>query len=155
MSATPDLDRTLAHRTFAVELFNQTWDLLDLSARTPEQIDAMLHGAHASCYHWAQVGNRQNLSIGEWQISRVYAVLGRAEAAAWHGQRSLDHALVGPEPPFYLGYAHEALARAARLAGDAARLATHLARAQEQLALVTDAESRGMLAADLAELAGD
>ena len=41
----------------------------------------MLHAAHASRFHWGEVGEPVNFARGEWQISRVYAVLGRPEPA--------------------------------------------------------------------------
>jgi hypothetical protein len=44
----------------------------------------MVHMAHASRFHWDNVGDDQNRAIGEWQVARVYAVLGRAESALFH-----------------------------------------------------------------------
>jgi hypothetical protein len=72
------------HRRLAVELFNHVWTLLELASRTPEQDDELVHAAHASRWHWSKAGTTVNLARGEWQISRVYAVLGRAEPALWH-----------------------------------------------------------------------
>ena len=40
----------------------------------------MIHAAHASRYHWSQVGTKANLARGEWQVSRVYTVLGRVRS---------------------------------------------------------------------------
>ena len=34
---------------------------------------------------------RTNLARGEWQVSRVYVLLGRAETAIWHARRCLEH----------------------------------------------------------------
>ena len=58
-----------------------------------EDDDRMLHAAHASRYHWGEAPECEpaNLARGEWQISRVYMVLGRAEPAIWHAQRCLEH----------------------------------------------------------------
>ena len=44
------------HKKFAVELFNRTWDLLDKEDRTQEEADTMIHAAHASRYHWGEIG---------------------------------------------------------------------------------------------------
>ena len=74
----PGLDHA-TRRALAVGLFNYTWTLLENPDRTKEQDDEMLHAAHASRYHWGEVGEAVNLSRGEWQVSRVYSVLGRAE----------------------------------------------------------------------------
>ena len=73
----------------AADLFNHVWTLLETPHRTPEQDDEMLHAAHASRHHWGEIGQPANLARGEWQCSRVYAVLGRAEPALWHARRCL------------------------------------------------------------------
>ena len=82
------LDRD-ARRRLAADLFNHTWTLMERVDRTAAQDDEMLHCAHASRYHWGEVGEPANLARGEWQCSRVYTVLGRAEPAMWHARRCL------------------------------------------------------------------
>jgi hypothetical protein len=81
----------------------------------------MLHAAHASRYHWSEAPEcgPENLARGEWQVSRVYAVLGRGEPAVWHAQRCLDHCEANGIGDWDLAYAYEALARAHVVAGDA------------------------------------
>ena len=68
-----------ARRRLAADLFNHVWALLDTEGRTPEQDVEMIHAAHASRHHWGEVGTPVNVARGEWQISRVYATLGRGE----------------------------------------------------------------------------
>lgn len=63
------------HERFAIELFNLVWDLMDREVRTPEEDDRMLHAAHASRFHWGEIGTPLEFERGEWQISRVYSVL--------------------------------------------------------------------------------
>ena len=103
-------------RQLAVDLFNLTWTFLDKPERTIEENDAMIHMAHASRHHWAQVGAPVNLARGDWQISRVYAVLGRSEPAIYHGQRCLEICQQNQIADFELAYADEALARACSVA---------------------------------------
>src|SRR4051812_15436843 len=100
------------HRRLAVDLFNRTWELMDEPLRSAAQTDEMIHAAHASRYHWGVGGEPVNLARGEWQISRVYATLGRAEPALYHAQRSLDIVQANEIADFDLAFAHEALARA-------------------------------------------
>jgi DNA-binding transcriptional MerR regulator len=45
-------------RQLAVDLFNHVWTLLERSDRSPLEDDEMLHAAHASRYHWGEVGSR-------------------------------------------------------------------------------------------------
>ena len=72
----------------------------------------MVHAAHASRYHWGQVGGPQQLAIGEWQCARVYSVLGRAEPALHHARRCLEIATAGDVPDWLIASAHEGMARA-------------------------------------------
>jgi DNA-binding transcriptional MerR regulator len=143
----PDDERRLAG-----SLFNRVWDLLEKTDRDTTDDDAMLHAAHASRHHWGVVGEPVNWARGEWQVSRVYAVLGRPEPARHHGQRCLDLAEQHELSPFDHGYAHEAIARAHRLAGQAADAASHLDLARAAASKVTDAEERDLLLQDLDQL---
>lgn len=72
------------HEKLAMSLFNATWALLDKEDRTVEDDIEMIHSAHASRYHWGQIGEPLHFERGEWQISRVYSVLGRREPALYH-----------------------------------------------------------------------
>ena len=100
-----------------VALFNEVWRLME----TREDDDRLLHAAHASRFHWGEAPEcgPEHRARGEWQISRVYAVLGRAEPAVWHARRSLEHCERAGLGDWDLAYAYEALARAHALAGSA------------------------------------
>ena len=141
-------------RQLAVELFNLVWTLLELDERTPEQDDAMIHAAHASRHHWAEVGTGANLARGEWQVSRVYATLGRAEPALFHAARCLAYceASLDKLEDWDLPYAYEALARAHVVAGEENEAKRCAVRARELAEHVADAEDREHLAEDLATL---
>lgn len=112
----------------------------------------MLHGAHASRYHWARAGRPVNLAVGEWQLARVYAVLRRPEPARFHARRSLEiaqHARLGR---FYLAYGYEALARAEAVAGRAGPRERYLRLARKVGEGIRDADDRRMLWEDLASV---
>jgi len=104
------------HRRLGVDLFNEVWRLLE----SREDDDRMLHAAHASRYHWGEAPEckPENLARGEWQVSRVYVVLGRAEPAIWHAQRCLEHCEEARIGDWDLAYAYEGLARAHAVAGN-------------------------------------
>lgn len=137
------------HRRIAADLFNYTWSLLDQKERSPEEADELLHAAHASRYHWGHAGTPLNRSVGEWQISRVYSVLGRAEPALYHGRRALETARRHRLGRFYLAYAYEALARAAAVAGQRRARDRYLREARRVGAKVRDRDDRRMLLEDL------
>jgi hypothetical protein len=140
----PSLERQLA-----VDLFNATWELIDAPDRTPDDDLRMLHMAHASRHHWAQVGEPVNLARGEWQVSRVYAILGRAEPARFHAERCLGICEEHGIGDFDLAYAYEALARAAAVSGDEPERDRRLAQARTAAEAVADAEDREHLQGDL------
>lgn len=145
----PPIDVAQAHRYFAAHCFNRTWELIDKPDRTPEDDEMMLHGSIASLWHWKNCEHCSDtiLSVGYWQISRVYTLLKRPAGALVHAETCLR--LSEHLPPFYLGYAHEALARATQLAGDEPRTRHHRHLAQLCLPQIIDLEERQALAADL------
>lgn len=147
-------DEPIDHRALAVSLFNRTWELLDQEKRSVEDDAEMLTVAFASRYHWLQVGDPRNFSVSDWQVSRVAAVLGYVEVSADYAERSLETAAGASLSPFYVAYAHEAVARAAGLAGDHARKQKHLDKAYQLLEEVDQASEHHLLAPDLDELRG-
>lgn len=139
-------------RRLAAALFNRTWELLLKPERSIADDDEMIHTAHASRHHWGMIGQPVNFARGEWQCSRVYSVLGRAEPALYHASRCLSLATENDLGAFDIGAANEAMARAYRVAGDPERVALHVAAADDAAALITDAEDRKILDDDLADL---
>ncbi len=152
MPATPTFDLAEAHRFFSAHCFNAAWDLIEKPSRTPEEDRLMVAMAFASIYHWSQRPDLtpKNLSVGYWQASRVLALSGDAAGA----QRAAETSLAYAEGlgPFLTGYAHEALARAAAVAGDHHASERHLETAAGLAEQVEDADDKALLMADLAGL---
>jgi hypothetical protein len=143
-----------AHRALGAALFNHVWTLLELPERTDEQVDDMIHAAHASRFHWSRAEGREpvHAARGEWQCSRVYAVLGHSEPALWHARRCLAIVEASRIGYFDLAAACEALARASAVAGDAAAAADWKARAAALVGSIDDAEDREVIEGDLATI---
>lgn len=137
------------HRHLAVSLFNETWVYLEKSDRSDAETDRMLHMAHASRYHWEQVGEAVNLARGEWQVSRVHAVAGQPEGALYHGRRCLeildDHGIGDWDRAAAL----EAIARAHMVAGDAEKMAAFLEQARAACQSIADPQDRAVVEGDL------
>lgn len=144
-----ELDLEAAHRRFSAACFNEAWTLIDKPARTPDEDEDMLRLAHASLWHWTRRPDctRTNLSIGYWQLARVYAMVGRADEARRYGERCLEASR--DEEPALLGFAYEALARAAAVGGRSEAKHEYLRFAAEQAKLVTEEDDRERLLADL------
>lgn len=130
------------HKTLAILLFNQTWDLMDMKDRTQEETDRMIHAAHASRYHWEVAGDTLNIVRGEWQVSRVYAILERTEPCLYHADRCLKITLENELKGYDLAFAYEAMARACNLAGDEVETAKYLTLAKDASAGIQDSEDR-------------
>jgi tetratricopeptide (TPR) repeat protein len=143
---------TATQKKLATELFNYAWTLLEKNDRTERDDDRMIDAAHASRFFWEAVGQPVNRVRGEWQVSRVYAAVGRTEPALHHATRCLhlcqDHRI----GDFDLAYAYEALARAYDLAGNGDTASRYLKQAYEVAELVAEDEDRELVLADLATL---
>lgn len=137
------------HRTMGPMLFNRTWELLDDEDRGPEDEELMLAATLGQRYHWYQVGTPLHMAIADWQVSRVAAVLGYPDIAERFGRRSLQLCVDNDLPPFYRGYAHEALARAADVVDDHRTRDQHVLAARELLPHISDDDERAMLDADV------
>ena len=152
MPAVPfQLDRA-TERKLAARLFNRVWELLNTDDRDENTDEEMAHTAHASRYHWGQVGEPVNWARGEWQCSRVYAVLGRAEPALHHARLCLQLAQEHDLSLFDIGAAHEAIARSARAADLPDLAALHAKLALAAAEKLTDPEERQVLLSDIASL---
>ena len=149
MAKTPDFDVAAAHKYFAAHCFNAAWDILEKSTRTAEDERLMVALNQASIYHWLNRPDCEpkRLSIGYWQASRIQAVLGNAAEARRFAEVCLSYS--ADLEPFFLGYAHEALARAAYVAAETGIAEAHLELASAHAALVSRKEDRELLIKDL------
>lgn len=139
-------------RQLGVDLFNEVWRLME----TREDDERMLHAAHASAYHWSEAPECEpkNRARSEWQLSRVYTVLGRGEPALHHARRCLEICEAHPEniEDWDLPFAYEALARAHRVAGMNEEAAGYKQKAQELGEEISDPEDREHLDEALASV---
>jgi tetratricopeptide (TPR) repeat protein len=140
------------HKKLATELFNRTWDLLDKADRTPQVEDTMIHAAHASRYHWGEIGTPLEFARGEWQISRVYAVLKRPEGALYHAQRSLALCQENGIGDFDLAFGYEGVSRAYAVAGDTDKSLEFFDLALEAARAIEDQGNREYVEGELATI---
>jgi tetratricopeptide (TPR) repeat protein len=149
MKNEPTFDKEAAHKFFSASCFNSAWELIEKSARTAEEDEQMIRLAQASVWHWTQRADvtNKNLSIGYWQLSRVYALAGQPDNALRYGHLCLE--VSREETPFCLGYAYEALARAAYLAKDTEQAQAYLAESRKLSQTIPNAEEKQLLENDL------
>lgn len=125
---------------------------MEKAGRTRDEDDEMLHIAHASRYHWGVVGQAEHRARGEWQVSRMYTVLGRGEPAIAHAQRCLELCSQHDIGDWDLAYAYEALARAHKTAGHPAEVSEFKKLARAAGDLIAEAEDREHFEEDYATL---
>lgn len=140
------------HKKMAISLFNKVWDLMENPDRTEDENLEMIHMVHTSRYHWGIAGQPVNLSRGEWQISRVYTVLNRAEPALFHAKRNLEICLSNKIGDFDLAFAYEALARAYQIAGDVENVQQYKKLAYEAAEDIAKKEDKKVVLNDLASI---
>jgi tetratricopeptide (TPR) repeat protein len=145
-------DLKAAHEYFSAFCFNQAWDFMDKADRSALEDAEMIRLSHASLFHWTQREDctDRSLSIGYWQISRIYALLNRPQEARRYADLCLQYS--EGESPFYQGYAYEALARSVKIMGNGDEAQSFLQRAQQLLEQIKDPDEREMLAKDLGTL---
>jgi hypothetical protein len=141
-------------RRLAAALFNGTWTLMEKQDRSRDEDDAMLHMAHASAHHWRTVGAPQNLARAEWQCSRVYAVLRRAEPCLHHARRCLAITQDNGLGDFDLAFSYEAMARAHAIADDREQARSYTEQALAAAEAITEDDDRDMLRTDLETIPG-
>lgn len=139
-------------RALAVALFKGVWDLLADDRRTTADDDRMLHMAHASRYHWGQVGADVKLVRGEWLCSRVYAMLRRSEPALHHARRALELCEAGGIGGLDRAFCHEAAARGWAVGGNDAERDRSLEQARNAAGDITDPQERRLVLRDLASV---
>jgi hypothetical protein len=149
-TAAPEINAAI-HKKLAIDLFNATWDLIDKQDRTAEENDAMIHRAHASYYHWSQVGQPTHLAVGVWQVAHVYTILQQCESAVYHASRNLDICRTHGIGDWQLAFAYEALARAYAAAGEAERSRHYRAEATEHGAKIAEQGERDHFQAEFAK----
>ena len=142
----------IIHQNFSAGCFNKTWEFIEKSQLSKEDIENMIATSYASLWHWKKRTDctDENLSIAYWQLGRVHCLAGKAETAKEFGQKCLK--ISENLGPFYKGYAYEVLINAAVVSKDMETAKKYLKLAQEQLEKVTDKQDKDYLQKDLEKL---
>jgi hypothetical protein len=151
MNNKPEFDLQTANKYFSAHCFNQAWNLIDKQNRSPQEDDDMLNLSHASLWHWTQREdfNAEKASIAYWQLARIYVLLNQPDNASRYAHLCLQASQEEGVGLFFLGYAHEALARAASVAGNQMQADAHRQAAEDIASKLTDVQGRQMLLDDL------
>ena len=104
----------------------------------------MIRDVQAMGFHWREAGTPKNFAVSEWQIARVYSLLGMPESALYHAKKSLAHIKKGGKEfeDFHLPSAYEGLARAYAASGDKENTRRYVALARRHAMRIKDPEDK-------------
>jgi hypothetical protein len=142
------------HRIFAASAFNEAWDLIEKSDRSPADDAAMLESTFSSRYHWERVGTDENRVVGDWQVAHVASMLGYGDLALKFARAALDRAVEKGFEGWRLASCHEGMARAHACFGDDAERDRHIKTALRLLESVDDVEERRIIESQLQSVPG-
>lgn len=142
------------HKKFAVGLFNLVWRLHDKKDRTKEEDDKMVHAAHASRFHWGEIGTAVEIERGEWQVSRVYSVLNMPQSALYHAKRCLEICKEDNIGDWDIAFAYEGMARAYDIAGEKTDCEKYIKLAKEAGEQIKEKEDRDLFFSELETIPG-
>jgi hypothetical protein len=152
MSDTPnERDRAAWHERFAAECNNRAWDL-SLATRSAADDREMLDAAHASAWHWAEIGTELNRMRATMLLAEVHALLGMGERALAYAEEMRAYFVAHECPDWEIAFCHAIFAHAAHAAGRAAEHRDAYAEAEAALATIADDEERGIVAATFAHV---
>jgi hypothetical protein len=138
-----------AHKKFAVDCFNLVWNLMEKKDRTKGDDDRMMHAAHASRFHWGEIGTPVERERGEWQISRMYTVLNRPQSALYHAKRCLETCKENNIADWDIAFAYEAMARAQAVAGQKAECKKYIELAKKAAEQIKEKGDKDYLISEL------
>lgn len=133
-----------SHRFFAVECNNEAWRLTELPSRTPEETESMLHNAHASAYHWAQVGTEANTVKGWALLAQAHALAGNGRLASHYAQQNLDAVTSQASADLEIAFAYIIMANTAHASGDLEEHANYYAKAEASGNVIVDPEDKAI-----------
>lgn len=105
------------HRRFAAAGNNRAWDLSERT-RSPAEDAEMLNAAHASAWHWTNVGNVLNRMRATMLLAEVHALLGFGKSALGYAEEIREYFLKVGAPDWETAFVHVVHAHAASAAGE-------------------------------------
>ena len=133
------------HKRFAVDCNNRAW-ALSVQTRSAAEDREMLDAAHASAWHWAQIGSELNRMRAMMLVAEVHASLGMGASALALAESTRTYFLGRDTPDWEIACTHAVYAHAAHAAGRAAEHRDAHALASAALAAIADEEDRKVIA---------
>lgn len=141
-----DTDARDWHKRFAIGTNNLAWDL-SVQPRTSQQDREMLDAAHASSYHWQQIGTELNRMRATMLLAEVHALLGNGTLALSLATAMRDYFLSHDTADWEVAFTHAIHAHAAWVAGQSDLHRSAHAEAVAAIAAIADEEDRRVVVA--------
>ena len=133
------------HRRFAAGCNNRAWDL-STQVRTPAEDLEMLNVAHASAWHWGQVGTELNRMRATMLLAEVHALLGMGASALALAEAMRAYFTGRETPDWELAFMHTIYAHAAFAAGRLAEYREAHTQAVAAIGALAREEDRNLVA---------
>jgi hypothetical protein len=133
------------HKRFAMSCNNRAWDLAAGPRSTAETCE-MLDIAHASAWHWSQVGTEQNRMRATMLLAEVHALAGDGASALAYAREMRSYFLGRETPDWELAFTHAICAHAAHAAGEANEHRISYGLAVQALDAIADPDERAVVA---------
>jgi hypothetical protein len=138
-------EATAWHRRFAVAANNRAWDLSEQTRNAAEDQE-MLNVAHASAWHWRQIGTELNRMRAAMLLAEVHALLGFGRSALAYAEEMRSYFLGIQSRDWEIAFVHAIHAHAASAAGDAEKHRTSYELAAAALESVSNEKERHLVA---------
>ena len=138
-------DASAWQRKFATACNNRAWEL-SVQDRGPAEDREMLNAAHASAWHWSQVGNELNRMRATMLLAEVHALLGFAQSALAYAAEMREYFLRVGAPEWETAFVHVIHAHSAAAAGAREQHISSYELATAALAAIQDEEERSIVA---------
>ena len=135
-------ERVRWQRRFASDANNRAWALAEQATLTPDEQAELLTAAHASAYHWSQIGSHIEKAQAALLLGQVHARLGHGELAMCFASAAYDVLTAPGAEPWQTVFAHAILAHAAAVCGQTERHARHYSEARTLADRLSDPEDR-------------
>ncbi len=129
------------HRRSAMSCTNRAW-ALSVQLRSAAEDREMLNVAHASAWHWSQVGNELNRMRATMLLAEVHALLGLGSSASAYAEEMRDYFLGRDTPDWEVAFTHAIYAHAAYSAGKSEEHRAAYLKALAALEAIADEEDR-------------
>jgi hypothetical protein len=119
---------------------------LSVQSRSTAEDQEMLNAAHASAWHWGQVGTELNRMRATMLLAEVHSLLGYGRSGLAYAEEMREYFLKVGAPDWETAFVHVVHAHASSVAGDAVKHRASYESAVAALGNISSEEERAIVA---------